>query len=130
MGRAGSSPAPGTERESLEMGSPFSSVLCISLETMKYLLLTCSALLLLALTDMPIGYYTLLRIVVSLAAGFLVVAELEANRMPWVIVFGLIGIIFNPLIPIYLQGKDNWIVIDLLAAVLFIFKALTSPKEK
>ena len=97
---------------------------------MKHLLLTTSALLLLALTDMPIGYYTLLRIVVSIAAGSLVVAELEANRMPWVIVFGLIGIIFNPLIPIYLQSKDNWIIIDLLAAVLFIFKALTSDKEK
>jgi hypothetical protein len=74
---------------------------------MRPLLLICTGLLLLALADLPIGYYTLLRIVVTIGAVAVVVSEFENEINFWVIAFGLIGILFNPLFPVYLGDKSN-----------------------
>ena len=91
---------------------------------MKNILLICVALLLLALAPLPIGYYTLLRIVVTIGAVLVVLKEYEKGFNFWVISFGLIALLFNPLIPIYLGGKGTWVPIDLIAAVLFFIKAI------
>ncbi len=95
---------------------------------MKYLLLLCSGLLLFALASLPIGYYTFLRIVVSIVAIVIVVTEFENGFNFWVITFGIIAILFNPLIPIYLNNKDAWIPIDILAAIIFLFKSFYKKK--
>ena len=50
---------------------------------MKYLLLLCSGLLLFALASLPIGYYTFLRIVVSIVAIVIVVTEFENGFNFW-----------------------------------------------
>jgi hypothetical protein len=89
---------------------------------MRQLLLICAILLLLALADLPIGYFTLLRIVVTIGAVAIVVTEFEKGINFWVIVFGLIGILFNPFFPVYLGDKSTWMSIDLLTALLFGIK--------
>jgi len=94
---------------------------------MKYLLLVCAGLLFLALANLPIGYYTLLRIVVTIGAIAVVVVEIE-NRNEinfWVVIFGLIAILFNPFIPIYLKDKSIWMLIDLVTGILFTIKSFT-----
>ena len=92
---------------------------------MKVFLLICSALLLIGLADLPIGYYTLLRIVVTIGAIAIVVGELKNGFNFWVIAFGLAAILFNPLIPVYLNDKEAWIPIDIIAAILFIIRTFT-----
>jgi hypothetical protein len=97
---------------------------------MRALLLICTGLLLLALVDLPIGYYTLLRIAVTIGAVAVVVAEFENGLNFWVIAFGLIAIIFNPLIPIYFGDKSTWMPIDLITAVLFAIKSFINQNNK
>ena len=46
------------------------------------------------------------------------------------IIFGVIGIIFNPIIPIYLNNKDIWTPIDIVVAVLILVKVLTFDKKE
>lgn len=95
---------------------------------MKALLLICSVLLVLALADLPIGYYTFLRIAVTFGALAVVVKEYDGELSPWIITFGLIAILFNPLIPIYFHDKEVWTVIDLIVAAIFTFKSYTLKK--
>lgn len=92
---------------------------------MKSLLLLCAALLLLALANLPIGYYTFLRIVVTIGAVAVVVTELKNGVNFWVIAFGLIAVIFNPIIPVYLYDRALWAPIDIVVAILFGVKGFT-----
>jgi hypothetical protein len=97
---------------------------------MKGLMILCGILLLVGIADMPIGYYTLLRLVVTIGSVAVVVAEMEKGITPWVIAFGLLALLFNPFIPVYLNDKDAWLPIDLIGGVLFFIKAYSrSPKE-
>lgn len=97
---------------------------------MRPLLLICAGLLLLALVDLPIGYYTLLRIAVTIGAVTIVVTEFENGINFWVIAFGLIAILFNPLIPVYIGDKSAWMPIDLITAILFGIKSFTLKNNK
>lgn len=92
---------------------------------MKYVLFVCGVLLFLALANLPIGYYTLLRIMVTIGAVAVVITELEKGIGFWVIAFGSIAILFNPVIPIYLNDKSAWMPIDIIVGVLFLIKTIT-----
>jgi len=96
---------------------------------MKALLLTCAVLLFLALINLPIGYYTMLRIVVTIGAAAIVIKEFEDGLNIWVIVFGLIAILFNPILPIYFHNKAIWTPIDLFIGILFIVKLFINNKK-
>lgn len=97
---------------------------------MRNLLLVCTVLLLLALANLPIGYYTLLRIVVTVTAIIILYKEFQNGFNFWVISFGLIAILFNPLIPVYLNSKNAWLPIDLGTAIIFGIKSLTLKKDQ
>tara|TARA_B100000809_G_C14727702_1_gene383777 strand:+ start:243 stop:521 length:279 start_codon:yes stop_codon:yes gene_type:complete len=84
-----------------------------------------AVLLCLGVLSFPYGYYTLLRIIVTIAAIINAYNFLEESNMEKVYLFGFLAILFNPLIPIYL-GKELWILIDLAAAGIFFFLA---PQE-
>ena len=96
---------------------------------MKLLLLICAALLLLGIADLPIGYYTLLRILVTIGSVAVVVSEFENGLNFWVITFGLIAIIFNPIIPIYLNDKSVWMPIDIIGGIIFVIKSFTIKQK-
>lgn len=96
---------------------------------MKGLLLICAALLFIGIADLPIGYYTFLRIVVTIGAVAAVLTEFENGLNIWVIIFGLIAIIFNPLIPVYLNDKSAWMPIDIIVGVIFVFKSFTLKQK-
>jgi hypothetical protein len=97
---------------------------------MKVLLLICATLLLLGIANLPIGYYTFLRIVVTISAVVIIVNEFENGINFWVIAFGLIAVLFNPLIPVYLGDKSAWMPIDLIAVILFGIKSFTLKNNK
>ena len=76
-------------------------------------------LLFLALDRHPYGYYTILRFVVCGVTAYGVYYALELQKKGWAWAFGIIAILFNPLIPIYLR-KATWQFIDLAVAILLL----------
>ena len=76
-------------------------------------------LLIVGIFPLPIGYYFLVRLIVTIASVMIAWSLYQKNnKSPWMWIFGFIAILFNPLIPIYLN-KALWIIIDLTTAGLF-----------
>lgn len=77
-------------------------------------------MLLIAPFHLPYGYFIFLRIVITGCSGYL--AYLEYTRRKglslFVVLFILLAILFNPLIPIYFS-KTIWMSIDIFAALIF-----------
>ena len=78
-----------------------------------------SALLFIGAVPLPYGYYMLLRIA---ACGFFIWAavvtyERKSQYLPWV--FGLLALLFNPIIKIHLP-KELWAVIDVASGILVL----------
>ena len=92
---------------------------------MKILLFFCAVLLFVGMMRLPIGYYTFLRIIVTIVAVAVVIDQNENGINFWGIIFGIIAILFNPIIPIYLHNKSAWMPIDLLCGILFVIKSFT-----
>jgi hypothetical protein len=44
----------------------------------------------------------------------------QLQNINWVWVFGIIAVLFNPVIPIHLN-RDIWTIIDVTVAVIFLF---------
>ncbi len=65
----------------------------------------------------PIGYYTLVRLVVCAAAIYTIVVRRGIDS-PHLVGLAFIVLLFNPLIPVEL-GKALWVVIDLGVAYYF-----------
>ena len=87
----------------------------------KKLLYIPTTVLFIGIFPLPIGYYTFLRLVVTAAAAYIAYQTYQKDKQSgWLWIFGLVALLFNPLIPIYLD-KEIWMVIDLAAAVLFLF---------
>lgn len=92
---------------------------------MKQLLISCIILLLLGIANLPIGYYTILRIAITIGAIGVIMAEPTKELNFWHITFGIVAIVFNPIIPVYLYDKSIWTLIDIITAILFITKLTT-----
>lgn len=96
----------------------------------KWLLIITGALLLLGILNFwPYEYYILLRWIVCGAAIISVIGFSHSKLTGWVLTFGALSILFNPLFPIYMN-KSSWVGIDLVAAVLFFLSAYSIKKEK
>ena len=81
-----------------------------------------------ALGPWPYGYYTLLRWVVCISALMVVYRASHVDR-PWAVwTFGLVALLFNPLVPIYLS-REIWAPIDVAVAILFVV-AILSVRER
>ena len=69
---------------------------------------------------LPIGYYTFLRIVVCFVSLILLFYFKNNSINYRHIINGLVAILFNPIIPIYLHSKTTWLVIDVIVAMWFV----------
>lgn len=88
-----------------------------------------AGMLLFAIHPLPYGYYILLRLVVCGCSIVYAVVGWHFFK-PVAILSGILALLFNPLIPIYMD-KEAWIVIDMIAAVyLFIAWRLLFLKIK
>ena len=86
-----------------------------------------AVMLVIALADLPYGYYTLLRIVVCGVALYGAYIASTSKATEWVIPLGIIALVFNPLIPIYLS-REIWAVVDVLTAGSLIASAVAERK--
>ena len=85
---------------------------------MKSLYITICIILGIALLPISGGFYILVRIIVTIAT-----IQNSSNGINiWSIIFGIIVILFNPLVPVYLHDKGAWGMIDIIAIILFIIQ--------
>jgi len=88
---------------------------------MRTLAIVCTVLLFLALAKLPIGYYTFLRIVITFVSVFIIVEQYKKKTVNfWVVAFGIIAILFNPIIPVYLYKKALWMPVDVVTGLVFL----------
>ena len=82
--------------------------------------LIAAVFLLLALFNgWPYGYFTLLRFVVFAATAYVAWVAYEYKNEKWVWIYGFIAVLFNPIIPIYLN-RNLWSIIDLVTGLFLI----------
>ena len=87
--------------------------------------LICAALMFLALLPFPIGYYTFLRIAVTVGALLVMHHYWKVCGINiWMVLFGMLAILFNPLAPVYLGDRSLWVPFNMAGGVLFIVAAL------
>lgn len=84
---------------------------------MAALWLVPAGMLLVALLHLPYGYYTLLRLVVCLAAA-IIAYQSWPKHAPWSVAFAIVALLFNPLIIVALD-RETWAPIDAAVAALF-----------
>jgi len=97
---------------------------------MKILLIVNSALLFIAIANMPIGYYTFLRITIFVSTLIYICYNYNKESTLWLIIFGTIAILFNPILPIYLHDKSKWAPLNFISAILFLINALKKNNLK
>lgn len=90
----------------------------------------CALSCFIAVFPLPLPYYTFLRIVVFIASGIVIYHFGRQKELKWVIVFGVLLIIFNPIIPIHFYLKSIWIPIDIVTGILFLLLIFIRIKQK
>lgn len=99
-------------------------------DSASLLMIGCALMLFLAVLPFPIGYYTFLRIVVSIGSIVALIRIYNGAIDFWIVVFGILILLFNPIIPIYFGDKNIWIPIDFIAGILFTVFALSTRDRK
>lgn len=75
--------------------------------------------LLLCLAPMPYGYYMLIRIVATILFVIFAGQYYAAKKEELAITFGILALLFQPLIKISL-GRELWNMIDVAVAILLL----------
>jgi hypothetical protein len=96
---------------------------------MKAVAIIAATLLFVAVFNLPIGYYTLMRIGVMTGSIVIIRQEIGKGINTWVILFGIIAIVFNPILPIYLGSKSKWVPIDTISGIIFLAYFFTNKKN-
>lgn len=96
---------------------------------MKVFLAICALCCFAAIFKLPIEYYTFLRTIVSLGALLLIYVWTKQKSYVLTVVFILVLILFNPLLPIYLHRESIWIPLDIITGLLFLLIAFYPKKQ-
>ena len=89
---------------------------------MKPLYTTVCIIVGIALLPITGGFYTLVRIIVTIGAVAATIQNSSNGINIWSIIYGGMAILFNPIVPVYLHDKGAWMMIDIIAIVLFIIQ--------
>jgi len=95
----------------------------------KAISIICACLLFVAVLNLPIEYYLVLRVVVCIGALLVSIVQ-KHKHVSWVIIFLSVAVLFNPIIPLYLYVKAYWIPIDIITGILFLLVSIKGkPKS-
>lgn len=89
--------------------------------------IVCACHLFFAGLNLPEIFYAYLRVIVTCVALLTMVNNIGKNRI-FVIAFGLVAVVFNPLFPVYLYDKAVWVLLDIITALLFLYEAYEIPE--
>ena len=95
---------------------------------MKTLYIACCIILGIALLPIAGGFYTLVRIAITIGAVIATFQNSSNGINIWSIMFGIVAILFNPIIPVYLHDKGAWMMIDIIAMILFIIQIVRNKE--
>lgn len=93
------------------------------LSTSDFFWISPIVIMLIGILPMPIGYYSIVRIIVFVCSLYFCFKIYEKNKNIsgnhelWF--FSIIALIYNPIFPIYLYAKIMWVIINLITAYLF-----------
>ncbi len=71
-----------------------------------------------ALAGNSYGYYQFLRWLILGVGGYSAYLAYNSGRKIWTGIFGVIALLFNPIIPFYLS-RNTWQPIDIIVAIIF-----------
>ena len=77
------------------------------------------------LLPMPYGYYNLSRLVVCGCSIFFIFSLRREKDVLFAWIFGLLAVLYNPIIPIHLYQKELWMVVNAITAIIFVTKRHT-----
>jgi len=81
--------------------------------------------LFIAIFNLPIGYFSFLRVFIFSASVFFIYQAYKKSGLSfWIIVFAIIAAIFNPIMPVYLGDKGIWIPIDAVSGGIFLLYSI------
>jgi hypothetical protein len=86
-----------------------------------------SALLFIAVLDLPYVYYQALRIIVPLGISLIIFVEYDKLSRYSIFLYVSICVLFNPILPIYLL-RETWFYLDLLSGVVILILSFTDKK--
>ena len=86
---------------------------------MRYTYLILAAMFLLCLAPMPIGYFSLVRLVAVISFGVMAYKSYVAKKEMFAWTFGILALLFQPFFKITL-GRTVWNIIDVVVAIGFI----------
>jgi len=72
----------------------------------------------------PYSFYTLLRWICCAVFAYSAFTAHEKNRVPWAWIFGVLAVLFNPIMPVHLQ-RDTWQMIDWLTIGVIVVAAVS-----
>ena len=78
-----------------------------------------AAMSLVALADLPYGYYQLLRIVVTVCTGWIAYAFYRSKSRFGVAVFGAMAVVFNPIAKIHME-RDIHAILNVMTSLILI----------
>lgn len=87
--------------------------------------LALAILLLLCLTDMPYGFYQMVRFVSAAAFAYLAYDYFRMKRDVMGFLFAALALLFQPFFKVSL-GRIIWNVVDVLVAALLIYLLITA----
>lgn len=93
----------------------------------RWAALACAAVLALAPVHWPYGYYQFLRLAVTALAIWLAISASRQQNATWTIVGVGLALLYNPIIPIYLN-RATWLPIDLVATAVCVAAAIRLPR--
>ena len=67
-----------------------------------------------AVSRHPYGFYTLLRWVCCAVFAYSAVTFFQSGRIPWVWLFGILAVLYNPISTIWL-ARNTWVVLNWLS---------------
>lgn len=87
--------------------------------TQQKIQLAGAAILLLCIFPLPYGFFTIVRVAMTIIGAYLAYKYYEDDNTLLALVFCGIAVLFQPFAPLTL-GRDMWLVVDIIVALLLI----------
>ena len=82
-----------------------------------------------AFADNPYSYYQFLRWATAIFSFYLAYRAYENKRNGWTWTFSIIGILFNPIVPFYME-RETWQFFNLAVAVIYLVSLFNFKLKK
>lgn len=96
------------------------------MKTINKIQLAGAAALLLCILPMPYGFYTIIRVVITVLSCYLAYQYYSFNKVFLALTFGIIALLFQPFVKLTL-GRELWLIVDIVVAALLL---ILSFKDK